>query len=201
MQYTRKKNSKESRVIFTFRPQTDDSYYLELPGDIDDNTINMYVNGQSINVAVRDQNTRLINLGSKQRGQRIQIAFTLKGNSFNLNAANLWRLNTNKLDHEITAFKKKQPTIKQTSLLVLKSSTFATSKAMTMDSTIPNNFNWLILDSGKVIKKNKTLFANTFLNFKLNKGTHQITLIYIPWIFLVGILISLVTLIILLRIN
>ena len=78
MQYSKKKHNKESRVVFNFRPQTDDSYYIELPGEIDENTTNMYVNGQSINLDVRDQNTRLINLGSKQRGQRIQIVFTLK---------------------------------------------------------------------------------------------------------------------------
>lgn len=201
MQYTKKKNNKESRVIFNFRPQTDDSYYLELPGDIDDNAVDLYVNGQSINLAVRDQNTRLINLGSRQSGQRIQLVFTLKNHELNLNSASIWRLNTKELNRAIKSFKKKQPTIKQTSPLVVKSNSFTIAKTTSMNSTIPNNFNWLVLDNGKIVRKNKTLFMNTFLNFSLNKGKHQITLIYIPWIFFIGILISLLTIIILLRIR
>ncbi len=201
MQYSKKKHNKESRVVFNFRPQTDDSYYIELPGEIDENTTNMYVNGQSINLDVRDQNTRLINLGSKQRGQRIQIVFTLKNNNLNLTSASIWRLNVQRLNHEMSIFNKKQPVIRQTSPLVIKSNTFTINKTMTMNSTIPNNFNWLVLDNGKIINKNKILFMNTFLNFSLSKGKHKITLVYIPWIFLVGILISLLTIIILLIIG
>lgn len=193
MQYSRKKNSNESRIIFNFKPQTNDSYYLELPGDVDDNSVDMSINGSSVDVSVRDQNTRLINLGSRQRGQRIQIVFTLKNNDLNLNAANLWRLDTNKLEHQIAVFKQNQPSFKQTSALILKSDSFTTKKAMTMNSTIPNNNNWLVLDNNKIVHKNKTLFMNTFLNFKLARGKHRITLIYIPWVFLIGILISIIT--------
>ena len=70
-----------------------------------------------------------------------------------------------------------------------------------MSSTIPNDFNWIVLDNGHVVHKNKILFMNTFLNFKLNKGTHKITLIYVPWIFLAGIFLSLLTLFLYLRIR
>ena len=69
---------------------------------------------------------------------------------------------------------------------------------MTLASTIPNNINWLVLDNGKIINKNKTLFMNAFLNFKLNPGKHQITLIYVPWVLLLGMLVSLISLTILL---
>lgn len=195
MQYTKKNKAKEARVIFNFTPQTDDSYYLELPGDIDENAIDLTVNGTNINTSVRDSNARLINLGSRQRGQRIHVVFTLKNNELNLNAANLWRINTKNLEQAMTAFKKKQPHFKQASALMLKSSSFTTKKTATMNSTIPNNFNWLVLDNGHIVHKNKTLFMNAFLNFKLKKGKHQITLIYIPWLFLFGIIISLFTLI------
>lgn len=201
MQYSRKKNTNESRVIFNFRPQTNDSYYLELPGDIDDNSVVMSINGSSVDVSVRDQNNRLINLGSRQQGQRIQIVFTLKNNDLNLNAANLWRLDTNKLEHQITAFKQKQPVFKQTSSLILKSNKFTTKKNMSMNSTIPNSRNWLVFDNNKIVHKNKTLFMNTFLNFKLKKGKHQITLIYIPWMLLIGLFISLLTLGLILKIR
>ena len=193
MQYSRKKNANESRIIFNFKPQTNDSYYLELPGDIDDNSVDMSINGTNVDVSVRDQNTRLINLGSRQCGQRIQIVFTLKNNDLNLNAANLWRLDTNKLEHQIATFKKQQPRFKQISALVIKSNNFTTTKNMTMNSTIPYNYNWLVLDNHKIVHKNKTLFMNTFLSFKLTKGQHQITLIYIPWVLLIGLLVTLIT--------
>lgn len=78
MQYTKKDKAKEGRVIFNFKPQTDNSYYLELPGDIDNDSISLTVNGNSINTDVRDQNSRLINLGSRQCGQTIHVVFTLK---------------------------------------------------------------------------------------------------------------------------
>ena len=116
MQYTKKDKAKEGRVIFNFKPQTDDSYYLELPGDIDNDSISLTVNGNSINTDVRDQNSRLINLGSRQRGQTIHVVFTLKNNQLNLNAANLWCLNTKQLEQIMDKFKQKQPQFKQKNL-------------------------------------------------------------------------------------
>lgn len=197
MQYSKKKKDHLAHLIFNLRPKTNSSYYLELPGDIDENAIEMYVNGNYVNLAVRDANTRLINLGSKQLGQRIQIAITLKKDNLNLNASNLWRLDTEKLTQTIQSFKQKQPKFTQPLALVLKSNHFSTDKKMTMNSTIPNSFNWLILDNRKIISKNKTLFANAFLNFELKQGKHQITLIYVPWIFIIGMIISLLSLLIL----
>lgn len=70
-----------------------------------------------------------------------------------------------------------------------------------MKSTIPNSFNWLVLDNGKILRKNKILFADAFLNFNLNQGNHQITLIYIPWIFIIGLIISLISVLIFIKIN
>ncbi|KRO14475.1 YfhO family protein [Lactobacillus helveticus] len=201
MQYSKKKKNQEARLIFNLRPQTNSSYYLELPGDIDDNAIDMYINGSYINLTVRDSNTRLINLGSRQRGQRIQIEITLKKDNLDLNAANLWRLDTPKLVQEMRSFKQNQPQFTQQSALVLKSNHFSTNKKMTMKSTIPNSFNWLVLDNGKILRKNKILFADAFLNFNLNQGNHQITLIYIPWIFIIGLIISLISVLIFIKIN
>ncbi|MDF4141684.1 YfhO family protein [Lactobacillus kefiranofaciens] len=195
MQYSRKKHAQVSRVIFNFRPHTNDSYYLELPGDLDENSAEIHVNDSNLNLSVRDPDPRLINLGSQMQGQRIQIAITLKKNDLNLNSANLWRLNTTKLNTQITAFKRNQPIFSQAGLKI-KSNRFATKKAMTMNSTIPASSNWLIFDKGKLLHQNKTLFMKTFLNFKLVKGQHQITLIYIPWIFLIGLLITIISIII-----
>lgn len=199
MQYSKKKNNRSARLIFNLRPKTNSSYYLELPGDIDDSAIDMYINGSYVNLTVRDSNTRLINLGSHQNGQRIQISITLKKDTLNLNAANLWRLDTNKLAKEMHSFKQNQPQIIQSSALVIKSNPFSLHKKMTMKSTIPNSINWLVIDNGKIIHKNKVLFANAFLSFNLNSGKHQITLIYIPWIFIIGLIISLITLFIFLK--
>ncbi len=201
LQYHRKNGNKIARIIFNFRPTTDDSYYLELPGEIDDGTASMTVNGTNINLAVRDPNTRLINLGSRQRGQRLQVTMELKKDQLDLNDVHLWRLNISKLEQIMHAFKQKQPKFNQSSALTIKSQPFTTTKKMTLASTIPNNFNWLILDNGKIIPKNKILFMNTFLNFNLKSGHHQLTLIYIPWIFIFGLLISLISLIILLIIR
>lgn len=198
LQYNRKNNKQIARIIFNFKPQTDDSYYIEMPGEIDDNAISMTVNGANINLAVRDQNARLINLGSHQRGQRLQVTFELKKDKLDLSGIHFWRLNTQKLEQIIHRFKQKQPNFKQTSALIIKSNHFTTKKMMTLASTIPNNINWLVLDNGKIINKNKTLFMNAFLNFKLNPGKHQITLIYVPWVLLLGMLVSLISLTILL---
>lgn len=195
MQYSRKKNARVNRIIFSFKPHTNDSYYLELPGSIDENTAEIYVNGESLNLTVRDPDPRLINIGNAMQGQRIQIAITLKKDDLNLNAANLWRLNTAKLNKEISTFQKNQPQFKQNGLTIV-SNKFSTTKEMTMNSTIPYNFNWLIFDNGKMISKNKVLFMNAFLSFQLTKGQHQLTLIYVPWILLIGIFITIFTIVI-----
>ena len=76
--------------------------------------------------------------------------------------------------------------------LCIKSSAFTLAKSKRLASTIPYSANWLVYDQGQRVKTGK--YANVFLTWKLAKGKHQLTLIYVPWLFLFSSLLSLITL-------
>lgn len=193
MQYDRKKNAKQSTITFNLKIDNDGSYYLELPNGVDENQIDLFINNEQIDLVTRDGQSHLINIANYSKGRKVKISFTLKENGLNLNAANIWCLNINKMNQILTQFNHNQPQIYKRNPLVLQTSAFKTKKASLLATTIPYSSNWFVFDRSKLI--NKKIFANTFLGSQLDKGKHCLTFVYIPVAFLIGILISLISLV------
>ncbi|MBD5429915.1 YfhO family protein [Lactobacillus sp.] len=193
-QYDRIKKNKDSSVSFFFKPQTNDPYYFELPSDINNAAASMYVNGNSVDTDSLGNSPKLINFASNDKGQTIRINFLLHTSSINLTNARIWRLNTNKLQSTIKKYNKTQPTVYQTSALSLKMTANNSRKTtQKLASTIPFSNNWLVFNNGHLVKKQ--LWADTFLSFNLKPGKNHITLIYVPFAFIAGIILSLITVI------
>ena len=192
MEYHKKDKLKNSNVSFTLNLKTNNSYYLELPSGLDDDQVDLYVNGNKIDVAARDDQSRLIDIANKQKGQKIRINFILKNKFLDLSAANLWSLKTKQLKQILQQFKKQQPSTYQPASLLISSSNFYTANKKDLASTIPYSNNWLIFDKQHLLKKK--VFANTFLSATLTKGRHHLVLVYVPFAFLIGCVISLITL-------
>lgn len=191
-QYDRIKKNKDSSVSFVFKPKTNDPYYFELPSDINNDVASMYVNGNSVDTDSLGSSPKLINIASNAKGQTIRINFLLHTSSINLTNARIWRLNTKKLQTKIKAYNKTQPTVYQTSPLSLKMTADNSKKTIQkLASTIPFSNNWLVFNNGHLVKKQ--LWADAFLSFNLKPGKNQITLIYVPFAFVIGILISIIT--------
>ncbi|KRM40350.1 ABC superfamily ATP binding cassette transporter [Lactobacillus hamsteri DSM 5661 = JCM 6256] len=193
MQYDRKKHAKQSTISFNLPIDYNGSYYLELPNGVDENLIDLFINNQQVDFVTRDGQNRLINIANNNKGRNVKISFTLKENNLNLNTANIWCLNTIKMNRILTRFNQKQPRTYQKNSLVLQTSTFKIKENKIFASSIPYSPNWFIFDHGKLV--HKRLFANTFLSTKLAQGTHRLTFVYLPIAFLIGILISLISLV------
>ncbi|QNQ82015.1 YfhO family protein [Lactobacillus sp. PV012] len=182
----------ESSVSFTLIPSTNDPYYLELPSYVDKDSASLIINGKEIDTSDLGSGFKLINLTSRHKNHPIHITFNLKDHTLDLSTARLWTFDTQHYLQVMKQYLQKQPTIYQTSALSLKFNYYSV-KNTTFASTLPYSKNWLIFDNGQRVPAK--LWHNTFLSFNLAKGKHQITLIYIPYPFLIGSLISLMTLI------
>lgn len=193
MEYSKKQKTKASKISFNIKLKTNDSYYLELPATLSEQDCSLYVNGAEISMETRDSQARLINLANNQKGQNLHIVFNLKNPTLNLSELSLWHLQTAKLNKAMKKFNKSSK-IKQINPIVL-SALVKTSKSQTLATTIPYSKNWLIINNGHLLKTH--LFADTFLSVHLNKGSHQIIFIYVPFALLIGIILSVITLIIL----
>lgn len=194
MEFSKKKQSLNGKISFNLKLKTNNSYYLELPDNVTDQDVSLFVNGAEVNIETRDSQNRLINLANNQKGQNLHIVFNLKNVSLDLSNMSLWQVQTKKLDNFMQKFIHNQPKFIQTTPISL-SGNIKLKSNQTLATTIPFSKNWLIFDNGHLIKTN--LFANTFLSTHLTKGTHKITLIYVPFAFIFGLILTLITAIIL----
>lgn len=185
----------DSSVSFTFIPSTNNPYYLELPSYVNNDNAILTINGKEIDTSDLGNGFKLINLTSQRKNHPIHVTFLLKEHTLDLSTARLWTFDSNYYSQIITRYLKTQPKIYQTSPLSLKFD-YHTQKNTIFASTLPYSKNWIILDNGKKIATN--YWHKTFLSFKLRKGNHHINLIYIPYPLLIGLLISLITLVLIL---
>lgn len=191
--YLIKHTQKYHAVSFSVTLNNNDSYYLLLPIGLTNKQIDLVINQDHPNLTVRDDQSHLINIANQQRGQHLKISFILTSNQVDLTNVQLYCFNNQLFMKEIHQFKQKQPKIQKISSLKLQTKSFSTKKKQTFKSTIPASPNWMVFDHGYRIKT--TIFASAFLSFKLAKGQHHLTLLYIPWPLLLGSLVSILTLI------
>lgn len=181
-----------AKIIFELTIKDYNDYYLQLPMGISPKNANLIINGRSINLDIRDDQSRLINIINHKKGEKVSIVFEMLNNELNLNELKLWKIDTNKLAKSLIKFNQKQPSFKQTSAFTLKAN-FKTTTEKTLASTVPYSKNWLIFDNGKLISSK--LIFNAFLGGKLDKGHHQLLLVYLPINLIIGLFLSLISLV------
>ena len=168
-------------------------YYLELPSNLDAESVSITVNGHHLNNQDLGISNKLLNIGYYSPNTPIKITFKLNNEKTNLSGIRVLQFREHEFNQIIRQFNEKQPITQQTSPISLKLN-YTARRDKILNSTIPYSKNWLILDNGKLLKTEK--FAHTFLSARLSKGKHHLTLIYIPFAFLIGLIISIVSLII-----
>lgn len=191
-QYTKKKNAKQSKITFSIPLKNNDAYYLQLPSGLDNTQMSLYVNNQEVDLTVRDEQSHLISLAHNQKGTKLIVTMVMNQMDLDLSQIKLFELNTTKLNNAIKKLKLNAPSVYQNGLK-LTTSTFTSTKKQRLLTTIPASKNWLVFDNGKRLKSSQ--FASAFMQVELNKGKHHLTFIYVPWLLLVGILLSILALI------
>lgn len=163
-----------------------------MPTGLDEQVADLTINNNQIDLTTRDSQAHLINIANQQKGQSLKIQFTLKQNQLDLSALKLAEIKIGSLKHVIKQFNQKQPQTQMINPLLLKTNRFKTNQKQIL-TTIPTSRNWIVLDNGHLIKTDSSI--DTFLKVDLKKQpSHQLTLIYLPFHFLLGILLSLITL-------
>lgn len=188
--FSKKKDNKEASVTFTFKPSDQNSYYLQLPDAFNFDNASLTVNDIYYDFENRDDQIRLVNIAAKNQKTTIKVTFTLEKDSLDLTGLVFWRFDNQVFEQGIQQLQSPKLRLTQSGLTI-KSQKFTTSKKLFV-STIPYSKNWLVFEHGRLVKTR--LFAGAFLSFNLAKGSHQLTLLYLPTSLLVGLAISLLTL-------
>ena len=190
--FTKQDSDKAATVVIHFTPKTNDAYYLQLPNGYDFGNAGIFVNDTFYDFGARDGQTRLVSVASGQKGKKIKITFSMNRDTLDLSGTTIWRMKDKKVANSLKSLKKPNLKLHQPNSLTIVSQKFNTKKSKRFVSTIPSSSNWLVFDNGHLLHKKE--FAGAFIAFDLSKGQHKLTLIYIPWIFLFSILVSLITL-------
>lgn len=186
--FIRKNNFPQSSVSYNLKLSPNYSYYLELPSEYSSNQLTISVNNRQLNLNLRDPQNYLVNLaGNTSLDKKAVIQFTSQQKNLNLSNFYLFRIKSTYLNQVMHEFVKKQPILKQDGLII-SSNRFNTHASERLLTTIPYSQNWFLFDQGKLLKKK--IYAQTFLQAKLDPGQHQLILIYLPLSLILGILIS-----------
>ena len=196
--YHKIKDDREVKIIFDFTCETNNTYYLELSPDLTSSSASLYINNHLIDTSDLGTTSKLIPIASNDQHKLIKIIFDLYNKEINLGSCHLYQFNNQAYQKAAKHFDKLQPKIFQTSALSLNFNTKNSQKRY-VHTTIPYSKNWLVLDNGRLIKTKSWL--NTFISFKLTKGKHNIRLVYVPFELLIGLVITLISLIILIKIK
>ena len=193
-EYKKIDKNKTATITFNIFSFKKGAYYLELPSNLTTNVTSIIVNNHQLNNDDLGISSKLLNIGYYSKNTPIKIIFNLNTENINLNGIRVLQFKEDEFNKIIRKFNQKQPVTHQTSPISLKLN-YTAQKNETLNSTIPYSKNWLIFDNGKLLQTQK--FAQTFLSAPIKKGTHHLTLVYVPIAFLIGLIISIISTIIL----
>lgn len=198
--FTKIKLNKISNYTYeTFIPNDSDLY---LSVDIDFtkyvykyNIGKLYINDELIKyINNYGHNYGIIKIKNKYKNKSIKIRLDVEDKNININNLNLAYVNKKNYNNYINYLNNNELNIthfnnnKINGNINIKDNSY-------LFLSIPYDKNWNIYVDGKKIKKLKVF--DTFIGFKINKGYHEVKLIYIPKEFILGLIISTITFIIL----
>ena len=189
-EYKKIDKNKTATITFNIFSFKKGAYYLELPSNLTTNVTSIIVNNHQLNNDDLGISSKLLNIGYYSKSTPIKIVFNLNTENINLNGIRVLQFREDEFNKIIRKFNQKQPVTHQTSSISLKLN-YTAQKNETLNSTIPYSKNWLIFDNGKLLQTQK--FAQTFLSAPLKQGPHQLTLVYVPVAFLIGLIISIIS--------
>lgn len=186
--FTKQSLLKPASVTLTFVPKTNESYYLTFGANLTDDAASYYLNGKKLTQYPTFRNTVVINVASKQKGQPVTIAFKLKQQSLWLQNISLYKLNQSHFDRLNKTLKSSPLNITAHSNTKITGTINVKKNHQDLMTTIPYSKGWHISVDGKQVQTRKVL--GTFLAAKISKGHHKVVISYHPPFFILGLLIS-----------
>ncbi|WP_235786770.1 YfhO family protein [Secundilactobacillus oryzae] len=184
---------KPASITLTFKPTNNNSYYLTLGQNIDEDNVTLSINGNTMHQYPTFRNTVITNVASHAKGKTIRIKMQLKHNSLWLQNFTLYELNNAKFKQAVNLLKQAPLTVTHYNQRTISGTiNVKANSRKVLTTSIPFDKGWHATVDGKAVEVYKS--ANYFAAIKLSKGRHQVKLSYWPPYLTLGLIISLVTL-------
>ncbi|GAP01570.1 predicted membrane protein [Fructobacillus fructosus] len=179
-----------STLVLTFTPQTDGAYYLNLGGAFDLSGVTIIANGQRVTQQTGYDHSVALNVANNAKGQKQLLTFVFDKSVSNryLDDLALYALDQDLVNQDLSELQQHPLNVEKSNSRYLKG-TIQTTKAQPLIMTsIPSAPGWVAKVDGRVVPT-KTV-AGGLIAIPTTAGKHQITLSYMPPLFLPGLILS-----------
>lgn len=184
---------KPAAIKMTFTPKTNNSYYLTMGSELDEDAGTYYLNGKELNQYPTYRNTIVVNVASQQKDEPITITFKLKHQTLWLQNVSLYMLNQTKFNQMHSQLANEPLKVKSSSSTKITGNINIKKSHQLLMTTIPYSQGWQVQIDGKKVATQKV--AKTFLAVPISKGHHRVVIKYRSPFFILGTIISGVTLV------
>ncbi|WP_251547951.1 YfhO family protein [Limosilactobacillus caecicola] len=188
--FTRSNPLKNASVTLHFTPKTNGSYYLTLGASVK-NVASIKINGRTLDQYPTYHNTIVINVASHQKGKPVNIEFKLKKQAMWMQNVSLYQLDQKQFKQDVKTLQSSGLKVTSQRANQIKGTVTIKNSRQFLMTTIPYTQGWHVKVDGKSVTPFKV--AGTFMGIPITKGTHKITMTYIPPYLITGLIISLMT--------
>ncbi|MDO4670499.1 MAG: YfhO family protein [Aerococcus sp.] len=191
--YEKKDRTQDAFINVKIKIKTDDPYYLTLPGNLDSDDVEFYLNGEKMAYDTSFRHTQVYNIADKAKGETLTFSLKLKANHLLLDYLNLYSLDQSAFNQVIQKVKT-QP-FKVTDF---HNSHFAGTITTTKDHQLltlsfPYNAGWHATLNGKEVTP-VSVFDGGFTGIPVDtSGTYTLKMSYRPPYLISGAILSLMS--------
>ncbi|AMB98921.1 hypothetical protein AWM75_02440 [Aerococcus urinaehominis] len=179
-------------------PASDQAYYLTLPGDLDEEDVAYYLNGEPLAYEKSYQTTQVINIANGQKGEQITFTIEVLKDTIQLSDLNLYSLDGDIVNEMASKLSSQAIQIGRFNNQQISGQLKNDANHPIGLMTVPYSDGWTIKDHGQIVDS-FPIFEGAWLGFDLSQaGDHQLEISYWPPGLNLGIAISVLSLLILL---
>ncbi|MHC9532512.1 YfhO family protein [Dellaglioa sp. L3N] len=189
---TKTKLNKPGTVTFTYTPATNDAYYLTLGAGLSTDNVLFKLNGHELKQYKTYRNTVVVNIAANNKGKKIILTAKLKKRTLFLENFTLYHMDVKSFKSQMKQLKSGELKITKYNQHAITGSVIVKKNNQAVFTTIPYSQGWHVKVDGKSVSTKKAM--DTFLSFKVAKGTHTIQFVYWPPYMRIGLLVSILAL-------
>lgn len=191
--YTKIDSKKKAKIVISFRPYTNDPYYVSLNGSLTDNKINYSVNGKTLQQNDTIQNTIVQSICQNQKNNEVKYVLTLNTKEIDIYDFSFYTMDSKRFLVQNAELQRKQLKVLDHHSNGLKGKIEVDEENQILFFNIPFAKGWQARIDGKNTKVKKAF--HNFIAIPLKTGKHVVEIEYIPPYFKVGVMISLITIV------
>ncbi|CAK1224934.1 YfhO family protein [Fructobacillus evanidus] len=192
---TIQKINKHKKAVLTlaYTPTTNDSYYLNIGGAINLDSVDLRLNGKLLTQSSSYDHTVALNLNTNKKDQPQILTITLNdgANSRYLDDFAIYYFDQQAVNQDLAKLKQHPLTIKKANSRKISGTIVTTADQPLIMTSIPAASGWQAKVDGKVVKT-KTVLQG-LIAIPTTPGKHRLTLTYTPPLLVPGLFLSMLT--------